>query len=166
MTTTKKKIYLSGAIESAPDHGKRWRTILSKELNHLGYDVFNPQPLEESQWVLEFLGWKKFDFKKLKTREFRQDYYSLMRKIVLLDTTELLKCNYVVAYLDQYGLKSTGTHGELTLASHNNIPVYSVKARNVKFESIPAWIIGCTEEIFNSFKDLKAFLRVSTALCK
>ena len=39
---SKKHVYLAGAIEAAPDKGTRWRTILTPQLEELGYKIFNP----------------------------------------------------------------------------------------------------------------------------
>ena len=50
-----------------------------------------------------------------------------------------------------------GTQGEITVAKYFKKPVYLVtKIDKIK---IPSWVIGCSQEIFNDFNDLKQFLQ-------
>jgi hypothetical protein len=50
-----------------------------------------------------------------------------------------------------------GTYGELTVAYYHNIPVYMVAAKPLS--QISGWILGCATEFFESFEELKEFLR-------
>jgi hypothetical protein len=154
----KKKAYLAGAIEAAPDQGKRWRTILSEQLDEMGWKYFNPCT-ETDGPILEELGWKKFKWEKIKTPKYRDEYLFVMNRIVEEDLKALLDCSCVIVYFDQYVPKGAGTYGELTIARHFNIPVYLVRAGDMEFNDIPAWVIGCTTKVFESFKDLRDFLR-------
>lgn len=153
----KHKAYLAGAIEAAPDQGKRWRTIIEPQLQKLGFETFNPCTKTDGP-ILEEMGWKKFDWEKIKTPEFRDDYLKVMRKIVQADLKAILECSCVVVYFDKYVPKGAGTYGEITIAEHFNIPVYLVLAGDMEFNHIPAWVIGCTDHVFDSFKDLFVFL--------
>ena len=62
----------------------------------------------------------------------------------------------MVCYWDRWCEKGGGAHGELTVAYRKAIPVYLVS--EIPFEEISAWILGCTEQFFPSFSDLKSFL--------
>jgi len=53
-------------------------------------------------------------------------------------------------------MRGGGTHGELTVAYVNKIPVYLVLG--VPLQDISGWIIGCATQIFTDFSSLKEFL--------
>lgn len=155
----KKYVYLAGAIEAAPDKGKRWRTIITPKLEKLGYAVINPY-LDLDGKILEDYGWATLDHKKIRTQKYRKDYFVVMEKIVKEDIRAVLKSKFIIVYFDRYVQKGAGTYGEVTLARYKNIPVYVVLAGDQSFEDIPAWVVGCTTQVFNSFKELRTFLNL------
>jgi hypothetical protein len=147
-------VYLAGAIEHAPDGGKGWREEISKFLGEtLKHGVFNPC-IEENHILNpeefnRFREWKEGDLQR-----FRQT----MRKLIDTDLHTLLnKVDYVVCLWDEHVLNGGGTHGELTLAYHNNIPVYMVS--KIPRRKVSSWILGCTTEVFENFEELRAFLK-------
>ena len=97
----KKQIYLAGAIEAAPDKGTRWRTIVTPQLEELGYEVFNPC-LETDGVILKELGWKKFNWEKIRKPKWREKYLHIMRRIVEEDLKAVLASKYVLVYFDKY----------------------------------------------------------------
>jgi len=153
----KKHIYLAGAIEAAPDKGTRWRTILTPQLKELGYETFNPC-VETDGPILEELGWEKFKWDKMREPKYRDKYLHIMHRIVEEDLKAVVASKFLVVYFDKYVPQGAGTYGEVTIATHVGIPVYVVLAGDLEFESLPAWVVGCTTEIFNSFKELLTFL--------
>jgi len=155
--TKKKHIYLAGAIEAAPDKGTRWRTVLTPQLEELGYAVFNPYT-ETDGLMLKELGWKKFDWNKLRKPEWRDKYLYITHRIVEEDLKAVVASKLLVVYFDRYVQQGAGTYGEVTIATYVGIPVYIVLAGDLEFENLPAWVVGCTTKIFNSFKELLTFL--------
>jgi len=150
----RKLVYLAGAIEKAPDAGCRWRKEISRFLtNELQHSVFNPC-LEENHVLTpyEFKNFRKWKVTNLP--RFRK----VVHKIIDTDLNVLInKVDYIICLWDQYVLEGGGTHGELTVAYLNKIPVYMVT--HLPVESVSSWIIGCTTEIFTDFDSLKNFLR-------
>ncbi len=146
-------VYLAGAIEHAPDGGRAWREEISRFLaGTLGHRVFNPcveeNHLLSAEEFRQFRRWKETDLP-----QFRRT----MRKLIDTDLDILLhKTDYVVCLWDEHVLNGGGTHGELTVAYHRNIPVYMVS--RIPRDNISSWILGCTTELFEDFGQLKVFL--------
>lgn len=141
--------YLSGAMEHAPDHGKKWRKEITSLLKErLGHEVVNPneemnQILSEEE-RLHLKDWKENDEEKFKT---------VMNRIIERDLIQLTeKSDYVICKWDEYAAKGGGTHGEITVAYHNKIPVFlfSEMPRN----RISSWILGCSEKFFFDVESL------------
>ena len=154
-------VYLAGAIEHAPDGGRRWREEMSRFLmKELHHRVFNPC-LEESHILTpeefnDFRSWKTSDISR-----FRQ----VMHKIIQTDITMLInEVDYIICLWDQYVSAGGGTQGELTMAFWHRIPVYLVS--NIPVQDMSSWILGCTTEIFNNLKELRKFLQDRYAISR
>lgn len=148
------RVYLAGAIEAAPDDGKVWRRELKPFLEKtLNAEVFDPA-IQETDVLSpaerqNFRRWKVTDYSK---------FTVAIRKIIERDLTQLTtQTDLVICYWDEYVLQGAGTHGELTLAHHFGIPVYLVLG--MPLEQVASWILGCADEVFDSFADLQVFLR-------
>jgi hypothetical protein len=146
------RVYLSGAIEYAPDKGKKWRAELSPSLLALGHEIYDPAEDERKNLtddeLANFRGWKHSDLRR---------FQSVIRKIIHYDLDWIEnKTDYIVCYWDEHVLRGAGTQAELTLAYRNNIPVYLVAAMPV--EKVSGWILGCCAQVFPDFDSLKAFL--------
>ncbi len=151
-------VYLCGAIEYSPDHGKAWRAEITSFLRELGHDVYDPA-LDEKKNLSEeerryFRQWKASDLPR---------FQETIRKIIAydLDLVER-KCDAIVAYWDEHAGRGAGTQGELTVAHRRGIPVYMVTA--VPVEKVSGWILGCASEVFSNFEELKAHLALQQAL--
>jgi len=148
------KVYLAGAIEYAPDLGKKWRDemsiFLDRELNH---SFYNPL-LEENKYLTK----EEIEtFRELKVTDTNK-YRIILRKLIDGDLRTLIdSIDYIICFWDNYTERGGGTYGELTVAYEHNIPVYMVTEK-LKPE-ISGWILGCTTEIFHSFDKLKRFLK-------
>jgi hypothetical protein len=147
-------VYLAGAIEHAPDSGRRWRAEISRFLmNELQHRVFNPC-LEESHILSpdefnNFRSWKSSDLTR-----FRQ----VMHKIIQTDISMLInEVDYIICLWDQYVASGGGTQGELTMAFWHRIPVYMIS--KVPVQEMSSWILGCTSELFKNMSELTLFLR-------
>lgn len=147
--------YLSGGMEFAENYGADWRSELEgwlkKELNH---GCFNPVKASEQFLKSTYPG---VDFRDSKSNHFEK-HREIARQIVQLDSHEIiLHSDYVICYYDDSAQRGAGTKGELTVAALVAKPVYFV--RGMEIPDIPSWVIGCATEIFESFADLKSFLK-------
>ena len=146
--------YLSGGMEFAENYGADWRTDLGRwlkeKMDHSSFD-----PVRESKVFLgsEYPG---VDFRATKTEDFPK-HQEIAKKIVALDCHEIiLKSDYVICYYDESAQRGAGTKGELTVAAIFGKPVYFVAGMEIG--KIPSWVLGCTDEIFANFQELKTFL--------
>lgn len=145
-------VYLCGAIEYSPDHGKAWRADITPFLHELGHDVYDPALDEEKNLTSEeaqhFRSWKATDLAR---------FQETLRKIIRYDLDWVEhRAKYIIAFWDEYAGRGAGTQGELTLAHRRGIPVYLVT--DVPVEKVSGWVLGCASEVFTSFEELKAFL--------
>jgi len=147
------KAYLSGAIEKAPDEGKQWRDEITKWLaDTLHHEVFNPLEVEKTLISKEeqdnFRSWRDTDY---------QRFISVVRRFIERDLDEVCShVDYVICFWDDAVRDGGGTHGEVTVAYLNSIPVYLVLG--MSFSQVSSWVLGCSEKVFNSFEQLKVFL--------
>jgi len=144
-------IYLSGAIEYAPDRGKTWRAAVARELRALGHEVYDPADDEQKNLtpdeIKNFRAWKREDLPR---------FQRTVRKIIAWDM-ELIerRADCVVAYWDEYAARGAGSQAELTAAHRRGIPVYVVPA--MPTHEISGWILGCASRLFGSFAELSEF---------
>jgi len=147
-------VYLSGAIEYSPDHGKSWRAEITPFLRSLGHDVYDPAEDEKKNLTeverREFRGWKHSDLPR---------FQQTIRKIIAYDLDWIERqTDYIVAYWDEHAARGADSQAELTLAHRQGIPVYLVTELPVG--QISGWILGCASQVFPSFAELKQFLAV------
>ncbi len=150
------QIYLCGAIEYSPDHGKAWRAEVTRFLLELGHQVYDPALDEKKdltdEEVLHFRAWKKTDL---------QRFQHTIRKIIRYDLDWIeQRTDCIIAYWDEHAGKGAGSQGELTLAHRRGIPVYLVT--KLPPEQISGWILGCAEQVFADFDELHEYLRRQT----
>jgi hypothetical protein len=140
-------------MEYAPEGGRQWRERvrlwIQENLNHRVYD-----PTEEASRILSqeelrgLRGWKTSDPER---------YRKVMRFIINHDLDVMAnQADYVVCHWDEAAAQGGGTHAELTAAYRKGLPVYLVTEMPV--EQVSGWVVGCTDRMFSSFDDLKAFL--------
>lgn len=150
-------IYLCGAIEYSPDHGKAWRTQITTFLNELGHDVYDPALDEQKdltdEEVRNFRSWKRTDMPR---------FQQAIRKIIQYDLDWVEeRCDAIIALWDEYASMGAGTQGELTVAYRRGVPVYLVTT--MPAEKISGWILGCAHQIFGSFDELRTHLALQQA---
>jgi hypothetical protein len=148
------QVYLSGAIEYSPDHGKSWRAEITPFLKGRGHEVYDPAEDEKKNLSEEerqnFRAWKHSDLPR---------FQQAIRKIIAYDLDWIeQRTDYIVAYWDAHASKGAGSQAEITAAHRRGIPVYLVTELPVG--NISGWILGCASEVFSSFDELKRYLVV------
>ncbi len=148
------KAYLSGAMEYAGDEGAGWRSEMTHWLDKaLGHTVYNP--VIESDRLIKSHGADNYRIWKTENPVRYRDF---IRKCVDSDLqTVTQNCDYLICLWDESVFKGAGTHGEVTMAYHSDIPVYLVN--RVPIEDFSGWIMACSTEIFHDFETLKRFLK-------
>jgi hypothetical protein len=145
-------IYLSGAIEYAPDHGKGWRAAITPALRAGGHEVYDPS-LDEKKNLTEeelknFRAWKRTDLER---------FQRTMRKIIAWDLDLIeQRVDALMSYWDEYALKGAGSQAEITIAHRLGIPVYLVLA--LPIENVSGWVLGCASRVFRNLAELEAFI--------
>ncbi len=143
------RVYLAGAIEKAPDGGKKWRREETTFIHqNLGWKTFDPT-LEEAQYFSED-DWGKY-------RSYKQDnfpkYVEMVRTMIDRDIAQLLgETDIVICKWDEFAQQGGGTAGELTMAYFYKIPVYMVASNGEN--DVPGWILACATHIFEDFEEL------------
>jgi hypothetical protein len=145
-------IYLCGAIEYSPDHGKAWRAEVTRFLHEFGHDVYDPALDEKKDLtdleVRDFRDWKETDLPR---------FQQTIRKIIQYDLDWVEdRCDALVAYWDEHAGKGAGTQGELTAAYRRGVPIYLVTELPVA--QVSGWVLGCASHVFSSFAELQEFL--------
>jgi len=147
------RAYLAGAIEHAPDNGSGWRKEMTEFLSgNLHHTVYDPT-IEELQILTPE---ESSEFRELKQKDLPK-FKSVVSKLIDHDLKTLTSSiDYVICYWDQFVLNGGGTHGEVTVSYHYDIPVYLVAG--MPTEDISGWILGCSSEVFTTFEELENFL--------
>ena len=145
--------YLSGGMEHAVNEGEDWRNKMTEWLQKsLGHSVIDPvknshQLVDETQ-SHDYRLWKNSD---------RGKYKAFVRQLIRQDLDGVInKADYVICLWDEGVVKGGGTHGEVTIAYHYNIPVYLVNT--LPFDELSGWIFSCCTEVFPDFTNLKKSL--------
>jgi hypothetical protein len=143
------RVYLSGAIEYAPDNGRAWRAELTPFLESLGHSVYDPASDERKNLTDEeltsFRSWKSSDLPR---------FQQTIRKIIAYDLDRILhQTDYLVCFWDEFAQRGAGTQGELTFAYRMNIPVYLIAGMPIT--KISGWILGCSTGIFTTVDHFK-----------
>jgi hypothetical protein len=154
------RVYLSGAIEYAPDQGLAWRSAITPFLASLGHTVYDPaldkkKNLEEIE-AQHFREWKCTDLERFQTT---------VRKIIAWDLDQIENnTDYLLCLWDEHCSKGAGTQAELTFAYRIGVPVYLVAGMPI--EKISGWVLGCSTKIFSGFDELQAFFKEEFAVVK
>ena len=142
--------YLSGGMEHAVNEGEDWRNKITEWLRkNLGHSVIDPvkksrQLVDETQ-SHDYRLWKNSD---------RGKYKAFVRQLIRQDLDGVInKADYVICLWDEGVVKVGGTHGEVTIAYHYNIPVFLVNT--LPFDELSGWIFSCCTEVFPDFINMK-----------
>ncbi len=138
------RIYLSGAIEYSPDHGRAWRAAITPWLRERGHEVYDPALDEkknlEDEEVRHFREWKRTNLAR---------FQETVRKIIAYDLDMIEeRMDAIVCYWDEHCSQGAGTQAELTVAYRLGLPVHLIAAMPV--ERISGWVLACSTRIYDS----------------
>lgn len=147
----KLKTYLAGPIGDVKiEEAKDWREYLRVELAKIGIGVLNPLdkygaslPKVRSQ----IKNWTRYgNIKALR--------HMVASKIIPQDLQMVKEADFITLWLPaERKAEVCGSYGEITVAFDLGIPVYIVTERKLKPLNVPKWAVGCSTEIFISWKD-------------
>jgi nucleoside 2-deoxyribosyltransferase len=152
----KRRVYLSGGIEHSGDGGRGWRRDIRLFLEDLGAEVYDPAADEKKDLTEE----ERENFRRWKT-DSPERFRHVVRKIIAWDLDRIeSRCDDVVALWDESASRGGGTAAEITLAYRIGKPVYLVLG--VPRSAASGWVLAAASEVFESFEELKVFLRRRT----
>ena len=142
--------YLSGGMEHAVNEGEDWRNKITEWLRkNLGHSVIDP--VKKSRQIVDET--QSHDYRLWKNSD-RGKYKAFVRQLIRQDLDGVInKADYVICLWDEGVVKGGGTHGEVTIAYHYNIPVYLVNT--LPFDELSGWIFSCCTEVFPDFINMK-----------
>lgn len=146
----RQRFYLAGPISWISDNSYiEWREDMEQFLQGIGHIAINPLkkypvPAREKAKVEEMVLTQK--------DELAREY--IRRRIINADLELLHTSDAVIAYVPCY---SSGTCAEIGLAYMWNKPVYVVTP--MKRKAWSGWFVGLSTLIFQSWNELKTFLR-------
>lgn len=149
----KPQIYLAGGMENAPNFGVAWRAKIEKWLISNGWHVHNPCTKETT--IFKRRGVKGSTYHKLKTLKTLDVYQNIMRDLIDYDLSIIRQCDLILVYWDEYA--KGGTIHELGYAREKGIPVVMMSRLPIK--QVSGWVLGCTNDIFFRWKDIKKYIR-------
>ena len=146
------RVYLSGAIEYSPDHGRAWRAAITPFLAAAGHSVYDPaldaRKNLTGHELEHFRSWKHSDLNR---------FQRTVRKIIQYDLDRIeQQTDCIICFWDEHCLRGAGTQAELTFAHRIGLTIYLVAGMPVS--QISGWILGCATHVFAGFDELHAFL--------
>lgn len=153
--------YLAGGMDAAPDGGIGWRReILPFLRDELGHEVIDPTVAEWEEVLTpeeqaKFFPRGRLSWHDLKEKD-RSTYRRLLQRVIYHDLRRVLTMDYIILHLDKYW--GGGTGGEAALCFLFGIPIYLV-ASYPPGEPLPGTFLAYATEIFDSFDELKNFMR-------
>ena len=171
--SSKPVIYLIGGMEQEAKLGAGWREFVTPKLEELGFEVLNPVLFERDQLkglhinrlpktlltrsgkTIEPTFWHQLKLAPFNSSEFRR-FTRYMRRIIAFDMdvvknqADMMLVNWTTG-----AGRGAGSHAEINTAYENRKPVYAVVAKGVDY---PAWLMGCTDMIFENFDECLTFL--------
>jgi len=148
----KPQIYLAGGMENSPDFGVGWRQRAEKWLLEEGWNVHNPCTKETT--IFKRRGVKGSTYHKLKTMKTLDAYQSIMQDLIDFDLKVIKYSDMVLVYWDEYA--RGGTIHEVGYAREHGIPVVIMSKGSLK--TISGWVLGCADEVFFKWVDVKKYL--------
>lgn len=167
-------IYLVGAIETANNLGRDWRSFITPHLERIGFEVLNPCILEHEQIkkrvklprriftrdgvYKNISDWHDL-YEAVEGSKWRKLFVKCMQSVMDYDIDIVLnRCTHILCLWDSPCDYSVGSHGELTLAYWRRIPVVIVHTSQLP---LSRWGYCCARygAIVSSFKEAIRWLK-------
>ncbi len=142
------KIYLAGAIEKSPDHGKSIRKRVARAFRPSTIKFVNPCDFDYNQDQYPSM-WK---FQKDKNHSFF-DCLKYSKIIADGDINTIVNCDAMIAILCENC--GPGTGSEMTLCQYLGIPVFAIFKNPTKWRKVHPWIISRANYYSFNFEDLR-----------
>lgn len=149
--------YLCGPIGLIPEYGNiEWRILATEEFNNRGIEVLNPY----GKGIVDRLA----KIKKKMIRWNEEGNINAIRKnsarrLVPPDLQSVKDSDFITCFIPKdNGYEMCGTYGEITLAFDIGKLVYIITNRKQIPNELPQWAIGCSTEVFYSWKEYYDFI--------
>lgn len=131
-----RQIYLSGAMEYAPELGAGWRKEITPKLEALGYTVLDPCVIED----LKLGGYTVEQYSALKKSNL-QEYCAITRSgIITTDVRAVAESDILLVYYTEACQKGAGTASECMLAYFLGKPIILVTSMAVT--DLSGWLLS------------------------
>lgn len=145
------KTYLCGPIGlQVIENAREWRDWLKEQLGYMSIECLNP---------FDNIGNTLNDVRKSlqdasESGDIDACRYIVSKYFIPPDLKMVKECDFITMYIpEKNGYEICGSYGEITLARFLNKPVFIVTPRRLKPVGIPHWAVGCSTEIFKTWKD-------------
>ncbi len=143
-------VYLSGAIDKAPDLGRGWREDFIIRAKHLNLRIIDPCN-KPASFVHEIQGDVR-TVNVLREQEKWEELQSFVKKFRREDLRFTDISDFLVVYIDP-SVPSYGTLDELFLAEREHKPLLCIVKGGIKH--LPTWLFGVfrLNEVFSSVEE-------------
>jgi hypothetical protein len=139
------RIYLSGPIEYAEDHGVGWRNEVKKAFEGSNIQIIDP--CDSSDRLLAFHGIESVaDYHQLKygTDDEQERFRFATQSLIDFDLEEVRKADLLLTKISQ--VASGGTSGEITLARFLNVSILAFCTDEIK--EVSGWVQSVPDFLF------------------
>jgi hypothetical protein len=143
--------YLVGPIDRVDiEEAQRWRVWLTEKLNSIGIGALNPF----GKMGGDRLGNVRNDLNDWNVNGEIDKIRNLVGNIIIPPDLKMVEqSTFVTVYIPNKSSEICGSYGEATVAKYLGIPVYVVTDRCLVPNTLPNWLIGCSEAIFSNWED-------------
>jgi hypothetical protein len=145
--------YLAGPINGKNiDEARIWRKKITHELADINIRGLDPFGNGGGDRISPELRQKLHNANVLGDIDTIRDIVG--NTIIPPDLDMIMACDFLTVYIPKDdGYEICGTYGEVTLAHYLKKPVFIVTERKMFPCELPSWLIGCSTNIFTSWKD-------------
>jgi len=148
--------YLTGPITLRHNQECReWRIMITKQLAKLNIASLNPFNIEGNTDAVRKLIYNANQIGDIKTTRSLVSSHMINTDLKMVE-----KADFLTVWIPKLnGYEICGSYGEITLAYYLKKPVYVITERSLKPVELPSWLIGCSTEVFTSWKDYLKFIK-------
>jgi len=150
-------VYLSGAIDRAPDFGRPWRARVAEVLRHVG-----AQPYDPTEQQARVCGLTVEALREL--QEVDIDLFKEKTRLVIAADLHVIarEASAVVAQVGDHA--HMGTYAEMGVAIYHDIPLFVILEHPQYRAS--GWTISSAEAVFQSVDDFISWLNAEQRMGK